>query len=483
MKPGRNDPCPCGSGRKYKHCCERAAAAATDRPEIQTWRRVRRAIEGMPGTLHRFSLEMLGSDAQLMAWEDFVQGSYEEGTAFDPHSPHLQLFLPWFYHCWTLEDEEGPTESLTSLFLQAPGLRLDPLYREYLQACLEAPFGFHEILRCEPGTGFDTREVLSGAEHRVFERSASQAMQAGDILYGQIVDVAGIALLEACAPSPIPAIRKLDLIDLRRDLERELNLSGPDLLSAAADPLRLLYFDMIDAVLHPRMPQLTNTDGDPLELQQLTYEVSSAQDAFDALHSLTFDTTPEELLATATRTEDGSLRAVAFEWAKAGNRKHAQWSNTILGHIAIDGERLTVQINSAKRARAFQRIMKKALGARARLKATEIQSADKMLEEARSARLSGGARQADAEQAALMADPQVREQMQAMMSAHFESWVDTRLPILGNRTPLQAVKTPHGKEKVAVLVREAERGARRMDPPVDEAVLARVRQRLGLPAP
>src|SRR5579863_2870491 len=22
MKPGRNDPCPCGSGRKYKKCCE-----------------------------------------------------------------------------------------------------------------------------------------------------------------------------------------------------------------------------------------------------------------------------------------------------------------------------------------------------------------------------------------------------------------------------------------------------------------------------
>ncbi|TLY83733.1 MAG: hypothetical protein E6K41_00425, partial [Gammaproteobacteria bacterium] len=21
MKPGRNDPCPCGSGQKYKRCC------------------------------------------------------------------------------------------------------------------------------------------------------------------------------------------------------------------------------------------------------------------------------------------------------------------------------------------------------------------------------------------------------------------------------------------------------------------------------
>jgi len=28
MRPGRNDPCPCGSGRKYKHCCGQEAAQA-----------------------------------------------------------------------------------------------------------------------------------------------------------------------------------------------------------------------------------------------------------------------------------------------------------------------------------------------------------------------------------------------------------------------------------------------------------------------
>jgi hypothetical protein len=38
-KPGRNDPCPCGSGKKYKRCCldkdeaaELALAAAAWRP-------------------------------------------------------------------------------------------------------------------------------------------------------------------------------------------------------------------------------------------------------------------------------------------------------------------------------------------------------------------------------------------------------------------------------------------------------------------
>ena len=34
-KPGRNLPCPCGSGRKYKHCCQgKAAERATART---TW--------------------------------------------------------------------------------------------------------------------------------------------------------------------------------------------------------------------------------------------------------------------------------------------------------------------------------------------------------------------------------------------------------------------------------------------------------------
>src|ERR1700710_1335945 len=28
-KPGRNDPCPCGSGKKYKKCCEQSAVVQT----------------------------------------------------------------------------------------------------------------------------------------------------------------------------------------------------------------------------------------------------------------------------------------------------------------------------------------------------------------------------------------------------------------------------------------------------------------------
>ena len=33
MKVGRNDPCPCGSGKKYKHCCYAKDSVKHEAPE------------------------------------------------------------------------------------------------------------------------------------------------------------------------------------------------------------------------------------------------------------------------------------------------------------------------------------------------------------------------------------------------------------------------------------------------------------------
>ena len=33
MKVGRNDPCPCGSGKKYKHCCYAKDSIKHEAPE------------------------------------------------------------------------------------------------------------------------------------------------------------------------------------------------------------------------------------------------------------------------------------------------------------------------------------------------------------------------------------------------------------------------------------------------------------------
>jgi hypothetical protein len=485
MSLGRNEPCLCGSGKKYKHCCLNAAKAVMDSPEMLTWRRVRRAIDGLPNTMLRFTTEAFGPAAVNEAWEEFVLDTDEEYTKFDPKTPHIQLFMPWFFHCWSPEGEEveGSAMTPTRAFLEEKGSRLDPLARRYLEACLEAPFSFHEIVSSNPGRDFSTRDIITGEEHQVFEQSASRSMHVGDILYGQLVRVEAIAMLEACAPCPIPPIRKIELIDLRRSALRHIKLSGTALLWELDCELRELYFIMADDVLNPHMPQLQNTDGDPLELQRLVFDIDSPQVAFDALAHLAFQTTHAELLEDATLDADGALMVVQFGWAKAGNSKHAEWTNTILGHIKIDGTRLVAQVNSAKRAQEFRGLVQEALGSRARHRATEIQSTEKMLEQMRAQRASGQKPARNTEQVALTANPQVQDQLRRMMSAHFDKWVDTKIPALDGLTPIEAIRTPAGKEKVAALVLDAERHARKMEPPVDEAVLARLRDRLGLAAP
>ena len=37
MKPGRNDECPCGSGKKYKKCCGNGQSAAPVAEGAQSW--------------------------------------------------------------------------------------------------------------------------------------------------------------------------------------------------------------------------------------------------------------------------------------------------------------------------------------------------------------------------------------------------------------------------------------------------------------
>ena len=62
----------------------------------------------------------------------------------------------------------------TQAYLARRGRSLDPLLRTYLEACTKAPLSFHEVLRCDPGQGVRLRDVMTGQEFEVGERSASR---------------------------------------------------------------------------------------------------------------------------------------------------------------------------------------------------------------------------------------------------------------------------------------------------------------------
>ena len=174
MKVGRNDRCPCGSGKKYKVCC--GAAPETESSDTLAWRRLSRAIENHTAKLFSFIEETYGPEAIPEAWEEFTLWSEEP---FTPDDPQVTLFYPWLFHHWSPDPADTAVEarclheiSPTQAYLIARGQDLDVALYRYLSACLDSPFGFYEVVGVEPGSGLRLREILTETLHHVRERSA-----------------------------------------------------------------------------------------------------------------------------------------------------------------------------------------------------------------------------------------------------------------------------------------------------------------------
>ncbi len=106
MKPGRNDPCPCGSGKKYKQCCLAAEQAELQSPEELLWRQLRRELDGFQMQLHRFINEHYGPDALDDAWWAFHLWTEEEDF-FDADSPLIEPFVTWMAYEWQPDDDDA----------------------------------------------------------------------------------------------------------------------------------------------------------------------------------------------------------------------------------------------------------------------------------------------------------------------------------------------------------------------------------------
>ncbi len=483
MKLGRNDPCFCGSGKKYKHCCLDAGAVPVTAPADLTWRRLRTLLDGYPTDMLRFIAEAYGPLAVHEAWGAFTG---DDDLEYDPDTPLMQLFMPWLFHSWTPDPltSEVVNKSLhdvppTEAYLAARGRRLDPLLRRYLESLLTAPFTFFEVLTCDPGSGMILRDVMTREKHAVTERSASQAMQPGDLLFGQLASVDRLTMLEACNGFAIRPMEKAPIIELRAQIASAGPTITHQVLRDWDFALLELFHEIADRFFNPKLPILLNTDGEPLSPHKLVFDLTaSPQATFDALKHLALDEPDDDLLADAKRDAEDKLTGVRFSWKKRDNRMHAGWDNTVLGWIEIDGTRLIAEVNSQARANAIRKAIEAALSGDVRYRACEIQSLEKMLADVPAAgRVSGGAARNQLDER-----PEVRETISAMLAAHWEHWVDQPIPILGNRTPMEAVKNPDGREIVESIVIQAERDSRSPHLQTDEDVFRRLRERLGLAA-
>jgi hypothetical protein len=487
MKPGRNDPCPCGSGKKYKQCCLKTEQIQPE--DDLLWRRIRRAIEGSPAKLIEFSSSHFGQDALLEAWDEFMpfwEDVHDE--PFAPDTPHMPIFMPWFFFDWlpapddtSVNPEALDGRTLAQAYLDKKGRHLDPLYVRYLEQCCAAPFSFYDVLSVQPGTGFTLRDIFTGEEINITEHSGSHHTRVGDIMFAKVVKIDQVAMLEACAPVMFPPVEKSAILDLRKKIHRRNPTPTPEALKDYVYEMLDIYHDITDRLLNPPMPQLQNTDGDPLVFNKLIYDFKcSPSEALNALKQLNITEDEESILTGAEYDPSGELRKIEFAWKKPGNEKHKDWNNTILGHLRIEGATLTAEVNSENRAQQFKALIEKMLPGKARYKTTVIESAQAKLAQMKKEESTAQAKQRQQKQDELNNRPEVQAQIAEYMRQHYRDWTNQKLPALKGKTPLQAIKTADGKEMVEALLMEFERRGKDTNPPLDPSIITELREKLGL---
>lgn len=480
MSIGRNDLCPCGSGQKYKKCCLKAAQPTTD--EL-FWQRMHTARNGLIEKTLKFITHTYGETAIDEAWDEFHL--WDNDGSFDRDSHQITVFMPWFFYVWSPEEHAdreselkpnvpwdiSPGEAMLEL------KRLDDLEREYIEACVKGSFSFYEILEVWPGKGFRATDVLTGEIHDVVEKLGSRTLQAGDLTFGMAVTVRDLTTMEAMATFCIPPIQKTKVIKLRRWMQEAFPRVTADTVRTCSFEVLEVYHTILDELFNPNKPVLVNTDGDLLEEYRLTYKIESSSGTFDALAQLAVGNSKEELLLSAETDKDGNLVAIDFPWIRLGNAKYKSWDNTVLGHIKINADRMVVTINSEKRAEAFEAVLSVLMPHGGwTLESKVIESADydhtDHLEE-QDNEIDDGQEH--------MRDPELQAFQEKMMRAHWEEWVTSKIPILGNLTPLEAVQTEDGREMLDSVLTQFERDAASRPVPGQTVELFHaLRERLGL---
>ncbi|MGZ5445848.1 MAG: YecA family protein [Thermoanaerobaculia bacterium] len=447
LSAGRNDPCPCGSGKKYKKChldahrAPHAVPAEGESVHDMDFRLVRSIV--------RFAVDRYGDH-----WLNVL----EDGIGTDEAA--MQLFMPWA--AWTADVDR---KRIAETFLEQNGARLSDEERAWLASQLTAWLSFWEVTHVEPGRT-DVHDLLTGERRSVNEVMASKSLITRDTLLARVVDFRGTSYFGGMYGRCLSPREASDVIaTVRGKLRiRKGNIPIERLRDAVAGRQMIHWWSDAIARLddhRSKPPVLTNTDGDPLLFVtdsfpfdgKLRREIEQRVGAMDGVDDVS--------------TEDGETIAV---FVRSGNRIHKSWENTVTGRVIVARDTLRIETNSESRADALRRRVRDACAGLLGEGARKTQGAAEMMRREKG-RPSAEKRKSPA--------PYELEALRQAKEAHYRDWLDTPIPLLGGKTPRAATRAKKSREQLDLLLRDIENREGRL-PEGERLDVDRLRTALGM---
>ncbi|MCB1106605.1 MAG: SEC-C domain-containing protein [Chlamydiia bacterium] len=440
----RNALCPCGSQKKYKHCCLKEEGAIASLEYDVEWQRVRQIEGKIWEAAYSFALKEWGEEILEDGWDGF---SLEWDLKED--SPDGQeLFPGWFIFQWVPFNYSekwahlGKNLTIADLYLlKHPNKE----YERFLSAVHQSPYSFFLVEDVIPSKRLILKDLILDKTMTIKEKSGADISFKGTVVFGRTLFYMNQSIQIGLGTVALPIRYAMDVLDLREEIiKKEKKLTADSLIEYEED-LRAFYFQLCEAAFHP--PKLCNNDGDPIVLCTLHYTLKcSPKDAFTSLISLCKSRKPKEILEEGRFDKNRELIQIDFPWIN--NRS----SNLILGHIEIKRDKLKIDVNSVERSEKIKKEIKKRLP-EAFFKKMSKQSLETLKDKKPSAR----SKPSDP-------SPAEKKAMQHLTQSYYQNWLSTSVPALRGKTPREATQTPEGRKRLELLLLDFEMSNQKNEP-------------------
>jgi len=475
-KPGRNEPCPCGSGKKYKKCCgaqEKFDCAIPEEFKTNTildeYMILMQGIGLFGQSLRQFDEERRGLNKSVRDFEEcFCPGDL--GGVPD------SIFMPWYLLDLRFGKSQKTVcerfiESEYANRLREPGPELlNNLSNSYLAFYLLKGFSDDYLTFEEIGT---RKKWITRRINDPYER----ASKTGDLWYVRLIGNADEAYVFS-APYIFPPDGKM-LKDIRGGVEfqtakwseypgRSLDQSRDFCDSSKASVIFWLSnildkpLEMPDrsAITHARA--VVNTDREKLHFSEIFFKIlypENIQKKLSGIKGFEYDKETKQWM-----------------WFKRTKKNIKMYSKTIGGTVKIKGSLLIAETNSLPRALKIKAMIQKALGTDVeyeKIEAKDMASLPPLSKEEQEI--------IDKKTAELNSDPEIQVLLQKQLHDYYhKSWLRQKIPALGYITPYAAAKTKEGRKLLEKLLEGIEERQNRSPDNVGKIDINELRRKLKL---
>jgi len=480
-KPGRNSPCPCGSGKKYKKCCGLS--------EIHELRIPDDLRSGTPFDDYQDVFTLVGLFGQkIIRFDKEGPELKKAGKSFEkryrpgrPGGLNDSFFMSWL-HFDCRFGRSGKTvvervldDPLTA-GLSEPGPTL-------LKHMADSYLSFYQVM--EPGPEATVVEELdTGARFKVFYVRELLEIEPtrGEIWFTRLIGPRDHALSYTTPYIYEPETRGLFDRAVRAQTKeyfvspRSVIVQPERLFAESRKEFALFWaeyihvaetgqreaFSQVPAVAAPRLPRIVNEDGDEILLTTMYFRItdkSCLRKKLAGLKTFVYD-----------KNDD------SWTWLKAKRRLDPEAPRVELGFFRIMAGRLVAETNSRERAARLEWKLTSHLG---KLIVLERTTYRRMEDLPRLSEKEWEAMRKEDEE--FNARPEVREALRREMERrYFKEWPRSKIPALGGLTPLQAAKTEDGRKKLNALLAFYDRKRKVAHSPMSDLDTDALRRMLGL---